>query len=99
METEQSSITSSLEWELEEGVPQFEDNFIQKYLQGRDSLIEEEKKQRHGEIRRAKLASHTVNPHCRLCLQIDHVTNGGRSEPYHVINSPKGAERGVDQGF
>lgn len=49
-DAEQSSITSSLEWELDEGIPQFEDGFIQKYLQGRDALIDEEKKQRHGDV-------------------------------------------------
>ena len=36
------------EWELEEGIPQFEDPFIQQYLKGRDALIMEEKKRRHG---------------------------------------------------
>jgi len=34
------------DWEIEEGVPQFEDQFIQKYLQGREALIEQEKSQR-----------------------------------------------------
>ena len=34
------------EWEIEEGLPQFEDQFIQKYLQGREALIEQEKAQR-----------------------------------------------------
>jgi adenosine deaminase CECR1 len=45
-----SNITSEddLEWEQEEGIPQFEDAFIQKYLNGRDALIEQEHKQRHG---------------------------------------------------
>jgi hypothetical protein len=42
------SIDSNLEWELEEGIPQFEDPFIQKYMQGREALIEQEKKKRHG---------------------------------------------------
>lgn len=37
-----------LEWELGEGIPQFEDQFIQKYIRGREALIEEEQKQRHG---------------------------------------------------
>lgn len=37
-----------LEWELEEGIPQFEDPFIQQYLKGRDALIQEEQKRRHG---------------------------------------------------
>ena len=41
------SIDSQLEWEIEEGIPQFEDPFIQKYLQGREALIEQEKKKRH----------------------------------------------------
>jgi hypothetical protein len=36
------------EWELEEGIPQFEDPFIQQYLKGRDALIVEEQKRRHG---------------------------------------------------
>ncbi|KAJ5779713.1 hypothetical protein N7457_007433 [Penicillium paradoxum] len=34
-------------WELEEGIPQFEDPFIQQYLKGRDALIAEEQKRRH----------------------------------------------------
>ena len=37
-----------VEWELEEGIPQVNDPFIQQYLKGRSSLIEEEQKQRHG---------------------------------------------------
>jgi len=37
-----------LEWELDEGIPQFEDPFIEKYMKGRDALIEQEKKSRHG---------------------------------------------------
>jgi adenosine deaminase CECR1 len=41
------SIDSQLEWELEEGIPQLEDPFIQKYFQGREALIAQEKKQRH----------------------------------------------------
>jgi hypothetical protein len=44
------SIDSTLEWELEEGIPQLEDPFIQKYVQGREALIEQERKQRHGII-------------------------------------------------
>lgn len=39
-----------LEWELDHGVPQFEDPFIQKYLDGRDALIEQEQKRRHGQF-------------------------------------------------
>lgn len=44
------SIDSQLEWELEEGIPQFEDPFIQKYFQGREALIAQEKKQRHDAV-------------------------------------------------
>lgn len=36
-------------WEKSEGIPQLEDPFIQKYLNGRDALIEQEHKQRHGQ--------------------------------------------------
>ncbi|THC91156.1 hypothetical protein EYZ11_009387 [Aspergillus tanneri] len=38
---------ADIEWELEEGIPQVDDPFIQQYLKGRDSLILEEQKQRH----------------------------------------------------
>lgn len=34
------------EWELEEGLPQSTDQFIQQYYQGREALIEQEKAQR-----------------------------------------------------
>ena len=40
--------TEDVNWELEEGIPQVEDPFIQKYLNGRDALIAQEHKQRHG---------------------------------------------------
>jgi adenosine deaminase CECR1 len=39
-----------IEWEKSEGIPQVEDPFIQKYLSGREALIEQEHKQRHGQI-------------------------------------------------
>lgn len=42
------SIDEGLEWELEQGIPQVEDPFIEKYMQGREALIKQEKKQRHG---------------------------------------------------
>ena len=42
------SIDSDVEFEFSEGIPQVEDGFIQKYLQGRQALIEQEEKQRHG---------------------------------------------------
>lgn len=34
------------DWEIEEGLPQFEDQFIQKYFQGREALVDQEKSQR-----------------------------------------------------
>ena len=34
------------DWEIEEGLPQFQDKFIQKYFQGREALIDQEKCQR-----------------------------------------------------
>jgi adenosine deaminase CECR1 len=40
----------NIEWELEEGIPQVEDPFIQQYLKGREALIAEEQKRRHGKI-------------------------------------------------
>ncbi|KIV82810.1 hypothetical protein PV11_04886 [Exophiala sideris] len=48
--SENGSIDSDLEWELEEGIPQIEDPFIQRYMSGRDALIEQEKKQRHDHL-------------------------------------------------
>jgi adenosine deaminase CECR1 len=35
-------------WAQAEGVPSATDPFIQKYLSGRDALVEQEKKQRSG---------------------------------------------------
>lgn len=46
----EDELDDDLEWELEEGIPQFEDPFIDKYMQGRDALIEQEKKHRHGQF-------------------------------------------------
>lgn len=36
------------DWEFEEGLPQMDDQFIQRYLQGREALIGQEQKQRSG---------------------------------------------------
>ncbi|KKY27977.1 putative cecr1 family adenosine [Phaeomoniella chlamydospora] len=46
-QTSGDELDAELEWELDEGIPQFEDPFIQKYLGGREALIAQEKKQRH----------------------------------------------------
>jgi adenosine deaminase CECR1 len=37
-------------WAQAEGVPSLTDPFIQKYLSGRDALVEQEKKQRSGRL-------------------------------------------------
>ena len=46
--TPSPKITMDHEWELEEGIPQVQDPFIQQYINGRNSLIAQEQKQRHG---------------------------------------------------
>lgn len=46
MESDYLSGSEISEWEIEEGLPQFTDQFIQQYLQGREALIEQEKAQR-----------------------------------------------------
>lgn len=42
------AATNDADWEKDEGVPNLSDPFIQKYLSGRDALVEQEKKQRSG---------------------------------------------------
>lgn len=44
------SFTSLQEFELDEGIPQPDDPFIQKYMSGRQALIDQEKKQRHDRV-------------------------------------------------
>ena len=48
--SEAASIDTNLDYELDLGVPQPSDPFIQKYLSGRAALIAQEKKQRHDYI-------------------------------------------------
>ena len=43
-----SDATNDEEWAQAEGVPSLSDPFIQKYLQGRDALVQQEKRQRSG---------------------------------------------------
>lgn len=47
---ENLSPTDVDEWELEEGIPQHSDPFIQKYFDGRDALITQEDKHRSGAL-------------------------------------------------
>lgn len=44
--SEHGSEVEVPEWEIEDGLPQFTDHFIQKYLEGREALLEQEKAQR-----------------------------------------------------
>lgn len=44
--SEHESDPEISDWEIEDSLPQFTDQFIQKYLEGRDALIEQEKSQR-----------------------------------------------------
>ena len=43
------------DWEIEEGLPQFKDPFIQQYLQGREALVDQEKSQRSDYVFRQSL--------------------------------------------
>ncbi|EDU47388.1 adenosine deaminase family protein [Pyrenophora tritici-repentis Pt-1C-BFP] len=43
-----SGTVNDEEWAQAEGVPNLSDPFIQKYLQGRDALVQQEKRQRSG---------------------------------------------------
>ncbi|RAH74819.1 putative CECR1 family adenosine deaminase [Aspergillus aculeatinus CBS 121060] len=57
------------EWELEEGIPQVEDPFIQQYLKGRDSLILQEQKQRH-DFNLRKALTPVAARACKIVSQI-----------------------------
>jgi len=48
MAEEMNAEEKNLQWELEEGIPQMSDPFIQKYFQGRDALVAQEEKHRSG---------------------------------------------------
>ena len=51
-------------WEQAEGVPKLSDQFIQKYLQGRDALVAQEKKQRSGSWYPWQRCSRTRSDRC-----------------------------------
>ncbi|PYI29243.1 CECR1 family adenosine deaminase [Aspergillus indologenus CBS 114.80] len=57
------------QWELEEGIPQVEDPFIQQYLKGRDSLILQEQKQRH-DFNLRKALTPVAAKACKIVSQI-----------------------------
>ncbi|RAO68954.1 uncharacterized protein BHQ10_004966 [Talaromyces amestolkiae] len=56
-------------WEKSEGIPQVEDPFIQKYLNGRDALIEQEHKQRHDFAFRSSMSA-VAKEACRIVSTI-----------------------------
>ncbi|KAE8145847.1 hypothetical protein BDV25DRAFT_163706 [Aspergillus avenaceus] len=60
---------NDIDWELEEGVPQIDDPFIQQYLKGRTSLILEENKQRYDTNFR-KALSPTATKACEIVSRI-----------------------------
>ena len=52
---EYASDQDASDWEIEEGIPQSEDPFLQQYFAGREALIEREKSQRSDEAFRHSL--------------------------------------------
>ena len=65
------------DWEREEGLPQLSDQFIQKYLEGREALIEQEKTQRSDYAFRQSL-----NP---LALEACAIMSRIRADEQHTI--------------
>lgn len=65
--TQQSTADDA--WEQAEGVPRLEDQFIQKYLLGRDSLVVQEKKQRSDRVFRENLSPMAAEA-CAIADQI-----------------------------
>ena len=62
---EEEPIDPELEWELKEGIPQVEDDFIQQWMDRRRALIAEEKKQRHDHV-----FKQTMSPLARQAAKI-----------------------------
>ncbi|EXJ91096.1 adenosine deaminase [Capronia coronata CBS 617.96] len=63
--SDEGSIDPQLEWELEAGIPQVDDPFIQKYYAGRQALIAQEKKKRHD-----RLFKQTMTPIAKQAAKI-----------------------------
>ena len=57
------------DWEIAEGLPQFTDQFIQKYLEGREALIEQEKAQRSDYAFRQSLTPMTAEA-CAIVARV-----------------------------
>lgn len=86
------------DWEIEEGLPQMEDQFIQKYLQGRDALIEQENKHRSGLLQSLKVYAKVLTLHTRLCLPPVTVTHGTFGLSNCISYPGGGASHNLDQG-
>ncbi|KAF2017875.1 Metallo-dependent hydrolase [Aaosphaeria arxii CBS 175.79] len=56
MTSEKQVVADNEAWEQAEGIPQLSDPFLQKYLEGRDALVAEEKKQRSDRVFRENLS-------------------------------------------
>lgn len=65
--SDEDSIVS--QWEIDEGLPKYTDQFIQKYLQGREALIEQEKSQRSDHAFRQSLTPLATEA-CRIVSRI-----------------------------
>ncbi|KAF2868718.1 hypothetical protein BDV95DRAFT_579166 [Massariosphaeria phaeospora] len=63
------AVANDEAWEQAEGVPSLSDPFMQKYLAGRDALVEQEKKQRSDHLFRQNL-SPTAAEACAIVSQI-----------------------------
>ncbi|KAB8222701.1 hypothetical protein BDV33DRAFT_55325 [Aspergillus novoparasiticus] len=73
--------SNDIDWELEEGIPQVDDPFIQQYLKGRTSLVLEEQKQRYDTNLR-KALSPVAAKACEIVSKIRarDLTNSGLNE-------------------
>ncbi|GAB1194822.1 hypothetical protein APSETT444_004073 [Aspergillus pseudonomiae] len=84
--------SSDIDWELEEGIPQVDDPFIQQYLKGRTSLVLEEQKQRYDTNLR-KALSPVARKACDIVSKIraHDLTNLGLNEgnPRQLTSTPQ----------
>ncbi|KAI9705954.1 MAG: hypothetical protein M1836_005360 [Candelina mexicana] len=64
-------------WEAQEGLPNMEDHFIQKYMQGRSALIAQEKKQRSDHVFRQMLSP--------MAAEAEAIVSQIREEEVHTL--------------
>ena len=78
------------DWEIEEGVPQFSDQFIQQYLSGREALIEQEKSQRSDNAFR-----HSLTPLAKeACSIVSNILDEERQTIWNGEHPENLAEKG-----